>query len=263
MLLTAADLSRRRKFTDRSQSFAWMSSFEVQCVVGEDHFCIEVPTDCSVGDVWKKASEHSGVRGLSLWYCDIELNCDHPFADYFEPDGVYQVKVGGMIPEGTLLKSSESKVMSLGVNLTAPQLVMEMEELKWGIDEFREKAGDFAPTLVLIKMKNGTECGGVAGVPWPKKGGAAADPAKRSFIFSLGATPARFDLVNPQVALYCTSWAFGLGAGSSDLFVGGDGWGSGSLGQGAYAGPREPGQLIGGTAGAYCQPYERWELWRL
>jgi hypothetical protein len=43
-----------------------MSSFEVRCVVGEDHFCIEVPNDCSVGDVLKKAPEHSSVEGISF-----------------------------------------------------------------------------------------------------------------------------------------------------------------------------------------------------
>jgi hypothetical protein len=39
-----------------------MSSFEVQCVVGKGHFCFEVPTDCSVGDVLKKAAEHSELK---------------------------------------------------------------------------------------------------------------------------------------------------------------------------------------------------------
>jgi hypothetical protein len=80
-----------------------MSCFEVQCVVGEDHFCIEVPNDCSVGDVLKKASEHSGIKAdsASLWYSDVELNCEHLFAGYFEPDGVYQAMAGGNIPEGT------------------------------------------------------------------------------------------------------------------------------------------------------------------
>jgi hypothetical protein len=241
-----------------------MGSFEVQCVVGEYHFCIEVPNDCSVGDVLKKASEHSGVKDVSLWYSGVELNCDHLFADYFEPDGVYQVKVGGNISEGTLLKSSESKVKSLGVNLTAPQLLMEVEELKWSMDEFWQKAVDFAPTVVLIKMKNGTECGGVARVPWPKMhDGKAADPAKGSFIFSLGATPVRFDLVNPEKALFCWSNFFGFGYDSNDLFVWSNGDGCGSSRRGTYAGPRQKGELIGGTAETYKQPYERWELWRL
>jgi hypothetical protein len=77
-----------------------MSWFEVQCAAGEYHFRIEVPVDCSVGDSLKKASEQSdqaGVKaqGASLWYSDVELNCDHAFADYYEPEAVYQVKVAG------------------------------------------------------------------------------------------------------------------------------------------------------------------------
>jgi hypothetical protein len=237
-----------------------MSSFEVQCVAGEDQFCIEVPANCTVGDVLKKASEYSGIRAdsASLWYSDVELNCDHLFADYFEPDGVYQVKVGGNIQEGTLLKSSESKVRSLGVNLTAPRLLMEMDELKWSMNEFWEKAGNFAPTLVLIRMKNGTECGGVAGVPWPKRHcQVASDASESSFIFSLGANPARFDLVKPDVALYCTKWSFGFGHESRDLYVLNYGDGCGSLGGGDYAGPRGYGQLVDATAGACYQRYER------
>jgi hypothetical protein len=93
---------------------------------------------------------------------------------------------------------------------------MKMEELGWSIKELREKAGDFAPTLVLIKMKNGTECGGVAGVPWPKYE-IAADPAKASFIFTLGATPARFDFLQPEWALYCSGSGFGFGLGGGEL----------------------------------------------
>jgi hypothetical protein len=116
--------------------------------------------------------------------------------------------------------------------------------------------------LVLIKMKNGAECGGVAGVPWPKQYEGGKDPGKDSFIFSLGATSARFDLVDPKTPLYCTSDGFAFGC-PSDLFVFTAREGCGSVGQGDYAGPRESGQLIGGTAATWFQPYERWELWRL
>jgi hypothetical protein len=151
----------------------------------------------------------------------------------------------------------------LGVKLESPQLLMEMSKLKWSMDEFLGKASEFAPTLVLIKMKNGTECGGVAGVPWPGCDETAADPAKGSFIFSLGATPARLDVVDPEEALYCDAWSFGFGNDGGDLFVWGDGAGCGPREQGDYAGPREKGQLIGGTAEDFVQPYERWELWRL
>jgi hypothetical protein len=43
-----------------------MSSFEVKRALGEDQFCIDVPTDCSVGDVLKKISERSEVTGATL-----------------------------------------------------------------------------------------------------------------------------------------------------------------------------------------------------
>jgi hypothetical protein len=171
--------------------------------------------------------------------------------------------VGGNYREGSLLNFSEAKLKWLGVTLAAPELLMEMERLRFGMDEFLKKASDFTPTLVLIKMKNGTECGGVAGVPWPKKYARVADPAKGSFIFSLGATPARFDLVEPRHALYCDDLVFEFGIGGKDLIILSQSEGCGSGGQGVYAGPREKGQLIGGGAGDWMQPYERWELWRL
>jgi hypothetical protein len=161
-----------------------------------------------------------------------------------------------------LLKSSVAKVSSLGVNLTAPQLLMEIDELEWSMGEFVKKVGDFAPTLVLIKMKNGTECGGVAGVPWSMEGEIAADPSMGSFIFSLGTAPARFDVIKSEKALYRASYGFAFGYGC-DLCVFANGMGCGSEGQVDYAGPREKGQLVGGTTEARYKPYERWELWRL
>jgi hypothetical protein len=242
-----------------------MSSIEVKCAVGQDYFCIEVPTGCSVSEVLKKASEQKDVRarGLSLWSSEVELNSDERFAGFFEPAAVYHVKLGGGCPEGTLLKATEAKLKPLGVDLAAPKLLMEMDKLEWSMEEFLKKAGDIAPTLVVIKLRNGTECGGVAGVPWPKIDKAAGDAGKDSFLFSLGATPTRFELVKPKSALYCTNWDFGFGYISGDLVVWSDGRGCGSRDIGDYAGPREKGQLVGGTAEASQQLYERWELWRL
>jgi hypothetical protein len=105
-------------------------------------------------------------------------------------------------------------------------------------------------------------------VPWPQilaedDDETAADPGKGSFIFSLGATAARFELVIATDALFCSSWSFGFGEAGNELYVLKDGNGCGSMGQRAYAGPRDAGRLVGGTAEAYNQPYERWELWRL
>jgi hypothetical protein len=83
----------------------------------------------------------------------------------------------------------------------------------------------------------------------------SGDPAKGSFIFSLGANPARLDLVKPEQALSCASGSDGFGEGCYDLIVWSEGGGCCSLGlrcyaekgqlQRGYAGLREKGQLTG------------------
>jgi hypothetical protein len=248
----------RPKETLSGRGVGLMSCFEVRCAVGEYQISIEVPTDCSVGDVLKKASEQSGVRGVSLWSSGMSLNRDHLFADYFEPEAIYHVR---NYPEGSLLSSCEVKLAAIGVAPSDPQLLMDVHSMTWSMDEFREKAGDFAPTMVLIEMENGTVCGGVAGVPWPTGSKWATDPAKGSFIFSLGAAPARFDLLTADAPLYCGDIGFQFGR--ADLYVLGDGDGCGSSDNRDYVGSRGSGQLIGGTAESARQRYVRWELWRL
>jgi hypothetical protein len=129
----------------------------------------------------------------------------------------------------------------LGVKLTSPELLMEKSDLKWKMDEFEQKVGCAAPTL-LIEMQNGTECGGVAGVPWPSCGSVVKDPSKVSCIFSLGATPTRFGLVDSENRAI-TAWSSGFEFGGSDfvdLAVWTNGWGCQSAGQRYYAGPRAP-----------------------
>jgi hypothetical protein len=147
------------------------------------------------------------------------------------------------------------------VDLAAPKLLMETEDLEWSMEEFLKKAGDFVPTLVVIKMKNGTVCGGVAGVPWPKidSGGCGErfiHLLARGDSHSLRARQA-------ENALYCTNWEDWFGHISGDLVAWSDGRGCGSRDIGDYAGPRETGQLVGGTAEPSQQLYERWELSRL
>jgi hypothetical protein len=69
------------------------TSFEVHCMIGEDRICIDVPTDCSVGDVVKKVFEVTGKKGVSIWSSDIRLGCEHLFAGYFEPEATYVIKL--------------------------------------------------------------------------------------------------------------------------------------------------------------------------
>jgi hypothetical protein len=142
---------------------------------------------------------------------------------------------------------------------------MEKRDLKWEMEEFRRKVGRIAPTLLLVEMLNGTECGGAAGVPWPPtRDSEAKDPSMVSCIFSLGATPTRFGLVSADNRAICSRWgrAFGFGgrSGEADLAVGDDG--RIACGQNCYAGPQGVGTLIGASPSNYGT-YVRWELWRL
>jgi hypothetical protein len=168
------------------------------------------------------------------------------------------------LPAGSLLARNEAKLERLGVKFSKPELLMEKREMKWGIYEFLQNVGSVAPTLLLVEMKNGTECGGVAGVPWPPQDREAKDPSKVSCIFSLGATPTRFGLVSADdPAIFSGAASFGFGKYSVDFdFVV---WPNGSCGvngRRCYAGPLGAGTLIG-TAPAFDGPYARWELWRL
>jgi hypothetical protein len=129
------------------------------------------------------------------------------------------------IPAGSLLDRNEAKLTQLGVELSNPQLLMEKRELKWEMDEFQQTVGTIAPTLLLVEMQNGTECGDVASVAWPPKDIVAKDPSKVSCIFSLGATPTRFSLVsadNQAIRSWCNGFGFSSGA-RDDLVIVGDG----------------------------------------
>jgi hypothetical protein len=140
---------------------------------------------------------------------------------------------------------------------------IEKRDLTWKMDEFLQKVGNASPTLLLVEMENGTECGGVAGVPWPPEDTEAKDPSKISCIFSLGATPTRFGLVsadNQALRSGLGSFAFGSGA-RYDLGVYGNGDGCCADGQHCYAGPQGDGTLIG-TSPSDHGSYARWELWR-
>jgi hypothetical protein len=84
-------LSPATGFTDWRLS---LSFFDAHCVLGDGHFCTEVPTKCSVCDVLKWAPEQSEMKGVSLWRSGVELNLDLLFVDHFEPEAICDMKVG-------------------------------------------------------------------------------------------------------------------------------------------------------------------------
>jgi hypothetical protein len=92
---------------------------------------------------------------------------------------------------------------------------------------------------------------------------AVAEPLTGLFIFSLGATPARFDLVNREKAVHSNRCFFGFGDCGNNLYVCNSGLHYGSVGQRDFAGPRGRGQLVGRTVGDWIQSFEGRELWHL
>jgi hypothetical protein len=243
-----------------------MTSFEVQCMIGEDRVCIEIPTDCSVGDVMKKVSEVTGKKGVSIWSCDILLNCEHLFADHFEPEATYVVKVDNDFPEGSLMLTSSDKLEGFGIDLTNAKLLMDVKgRFKMGEFETKVVKAEVNPTLLLLAWKRGFVIGGLAGVPWPKvecrtgqKRYFAADPEKKSFIFSLEPTARRFDVVKTDKALLrMTGVMWRSFQFANDLIVYDDGDCAGKTS--AYAGERDDGSFPGFTPG----PFTRFELWAL
>jgi hypothetical protein len=244
-----------------------MTSFEVQCMIGEDRVCIEVPEDCSVGDVMKKVYEVTGKKGVSIWSSDIRLDCEQMFADYFEPEATYVVKLVGDFPEGSLMLSSGEKLGGFGIDLTKGKLLMKVKASSFEMEEFVTKVvePEVNPTVLLLEWQPGFVVGGFAGVPWPKDesqvGGEehyAADPEKKSFIFSLDPKARRVDRLTADKAR--ARWRNGDSRSvlfGYDFIVGGDG--ACVSRSKCYAGGRDD-DSFPGLAGV---SFTRFELWAL
>jgi hypothetical protein len=243
-----------------------MTRFEVQCVIGEERVCIEVPSDRSVGDVMRKVSEVTGKTGVSIWSSEVQLECESLFADYFEPEATYVIKLANDFPEGSLMLPSSDKLEGFGVDLTNAKLLMEVKG-RFDMEEFVTKVVEpgVNPTLFMLEWQPGFVAGGFAGVPWPKNETSvrhphyAADPEKKSFIFSLEPKARRFDLLQAGKALR-------RAAGSStriimfgdDLIVCDDGCCARAFD--FYAGGREDGSFPDSTGHVR---FTRFELWAL
>jgi hypothetical protein len=199
-----------------------------------------------------------------MWASDMRLDCDHLFADYFEPDATYLIKLVYDFPEGSLMLKCGAKMESCGITIMKAKLLLERMAGPFDMEEFVAKVvrPEANPTLLLLEWKPGFVVGGFASVAWPKDenlfGTYAADPEKKSFIFSLEPEWRRFDVLSADNALarFDVVWrSFKFG---NDLSVFDDGtcWNKTCF----YAGGREHG---GFPLGSGYDRFRRFELWAL
>jgi hypothetical protein len=214
----------------------------------------------------KKVSEVTGKKGRSIWSSDIRLDCEQLFADHFEPEAIYVIKLANDFPEGSLMLTSSEKLEGFGIDLTNAKLLMEVKG-PFDMEEFVTKVvePEVNPTVLLLEWQPGFVIGGFAGIPWPKVEGRlgwgeafAADAERRSFIFSLEPNARRFDLLTPDRALLRAGGPghrviyFGV-----DLAVvdGGTCWGQSNYDAG--------GRGIGSFPDGAWVHFTRFELWAL
>jgi hypothetical protein len=238
-----------------------VSGFSVQCAIGDDQICIEVPTDGSVGDVLRVASDATGKKCMSIWNADWRMDCQELFADYFEPEATYLIKLEHDCVGGLMLVSGE-KLESFGIDLASGKLLMDVNG-PFDMQEFVAKVEkpEAKPTILLVEWKQGVVVGGFAAVPWPSNEGMwrnAEDPEVKSFIISLEPNARRFDLRLPAVALGCDTFmgrrSFQFG---SDLLVFDDGT------CGAKSCVYDCGRGDGSFPSRNGIPFVRFELWSL
>jgi hypothetical protein len=230
-----------------------------QCGPSKETVTLSVPTNSPVEEVILCASKHFGREFSAISIFDQQLEGNHLFADYFEPDATFVLEVPPEAAAGTLLNECQSEVESLPLEVKAAKLLLANSG-NITKEEWQAAVGDAAPTLVLLELVNGVVCGGVAAVGWPKGGESSSDPSGASFVFSLRPKLKRFGLKSRERALDDVGRLKMFGY---DLQIWGDQGHCCSHEGDQYAGPRAGGELIGAKAGEDVDivRMEVWQLW--
>jgi hypothetical protein len=191
-----------------------------------------------------------------------QLSPSDLFADYFEPDVVYQAvlpKEDDPIPAGTLFADISDCVRQLGISWSGGELLFSRSTGKWDIEEFVEKVVGAVPVLLLVETATGIY-GGYAAVAFPspeevEEGDEpwefqADDPSGETFVFALQPEAGRFRMVEPWNAVNWGPTQFSFG---ENVTI----WTDGTMfrDEGEYAVPEWWGFEQG--------PYLRFEVWRL
>jgi hypothetical protein len=212
----------------------------------------------------KKVWQTTGKMGISMWSSCLRLDCNHLFADHFEPETTYEIKLVDGFREGGLMQNSCEKLEGFGIDLTNAKSLMAVNG-PFDMEEFVTKVAEpeVNPTVLLLEWQPGFVIGGFAGVPWPKDEGLLGvymgDPEGKSFIFSLEPEAERFDLfVTEHALLRVKHWRWRGFEFGDDLgvFDNGNCTGCSSV----YAGSRDDGSFPIGFRGVR---FTRFELWAL
>jgi hypothetical protein len=198
------------------------------------------------------------------------LDCDQLFADYFEPNTTYAIRLARDFPERSLMRDSSEKVEELGIDLSNGRLLMSVAAGPFDMEEFVVKVVEpgARPTLLLLEWGPGSVVGGFAAVAWPKVEKkpedalwvGAVDQQMESFIFSLAPSPRSFALLKAGEALYRVRNAAGRWFQfGNDLGICAAGWCSAiSNSVSVYARGRDGSSFPGDDV-----PFLRLELWVL
>jgi hypothetical protein len=174
---------------------------------------------------------------------------------------------GQMGTPGTLLHANSDALVGLGISkASSPQLLLSKGAGRWDIRDFKAVAIGKARTLLLIESEFGAVCGGFAAAPWPAKDYVGqGDSTMASFIFCLGATPQRFDLLacgRNSVGWWGEGVGEGVVFGLGDLYVSCDGSLWVEQRARSYDGTGRVLERFTGTADDHAA-VARWELWQL
>jgi hypothetical protein len=129
----------------------------------------------------------------------------HLFADYFEPDQIFVLCFGQIVPGS--VASAFSPVLKEWLGATAPlQLLFKTSDAD-DVEGFHRACDKKANTLVIVRSKEGNIFGGFAVPAWDSSFGWKPDPTKLTFIFVLKNTfddpPTRFPKKDNECAIYC------------------------------------------------------------
>jgi hypothetical protein len=160
--------------------------------------------------VIEAAGEVFGHQFGGLFSEDVQLVEGDLFADYFEPDQIFTLRTKPAFGRGSLMDLNFEALEVVGLKPAASAKLLFSAAGEFSIEDFWNATEGVAPTLVLLETDAGMVAGGVAAVPWPIEDDAE-DPTMTSFIFSLGANPVRYDLIQPGGAIGADGVGFGFG----------------------------------------------------